>query len=309
MKQGGFKINRLGRWVGLGALAVLAGLGLTYGVVSLKLQQILYPIPSANYTMQVDEGQPIKHVILQTSDGLTLAGWYLASQNGAAIIVQHGYLANSAQMLPIGLMLARHGFGVLLFDFRGQGLSDKAPVTFGLNETKDTDAAVQFLQAQPDVDPHKIGLLGDSMGGAAGIMAAAHNQGIYALAVEGVFAELKDEVGIGIHLQTGLPAQPLDSIFIFFAQQQTGFRLQDVAPVLSIGQISPRPILIMQGGSDARIPLDSGERLLNAAGQPKSYWYEPSAPHVGFYVTVPGKYEQKIVGFLDESLLQTIQSP
>jgi fermentation-respiration switch protein FrsA (DUF1100 family) len=238
-----------------------------------------------------------------------LVGWYFPSHNHAAIIVQHGYLANSAQMLPVGQMLARHGFGVLMFDFRGQGLSDAAPVTFGLNETHDTDAAVTFLQTQPDVDPAKIGLLGNSMGGAAGIMAAAANPDIEALAVEGVFAELKDEVGVGIHLQTGLPAQPLDSIFVFFAQQQTGYRLDDVAPIRFVGQVSPRPILVMQGGSDARIPLDSGERLFNAAQEPKSYWYEPSAPHVGFYVTVPEKYEQKIVGFFESALLSRIQPP
>jgi len=290
-------------------LLIAIGLLVTQWVVAFKLDQITHPIRADNYSMSDGAGQSIPPVNFQTADGITLRGWYLPSKNGAAIILQHGYRANSAEMLPAGLMLAAHGYGVLMFDFRGQGKSGGDHVTLGLDETKDTDAALTFLQTQPDVAPDKIGLLGNSMGGATGILATANNLGIQALAVEGVFAELKDEVGVGIQVQTGLPAEPLASIFILFAERTPGYKLSNIAPISRVGEISPRPILIMQGGSDARIPVDSGQRLLKAAKEPKSYWYEPKAPHVGFYDTVRQTYEDKIVGFFDNSLLKTVQSP
>ena len=240
-------------------------------------------------------------VNFKTIDNLNLTGWYIPPKNGVVIILQHGYHANSAQMLPIGLMLAKHGFGVLLFDFRGHGKSEGNTVTLGLFEVQDTDAAVGFLLKQPEVN--KIGLLGNSMGGATGILAASKNENIQAVAVEGVFSELKDEVGIGIEVQTPLPAFPFDVIFIYIAEREAGFRLSDIAPAKEIGKISPRPILIMQGGNDKRINSDSGNSLFKAAGEPKQYWYEPSAAHVAIYQAAPQNYEEHVVEFFNQYLL------
>ena len=112
-------------------------------------------------------------------------------------------------------MLAQHGYGVLWFDFRGHGRSQASKVTFGLHEVQDTKAAVDFLLDQHEVNPEQIGVLGISMGGAIAILAAAQNPNISAVAIEGVFAELRDEVGIGIELKTPLPARPFDSILFF----------------------------------------------------------------------------------------------
>ncbi len=205
-------------------------------------------------------------------------------------------------MLPVAHMLKRHGYGALVFDFRGHGKSEGERVTLGLHEVKDTDAAVTFLKQQPEVNS-KIGLLGNSMGGATGVLAAADNQQVEAIVIEGVFAELKDEVGIGIQVQTPLPPSPFNAIFIFFAEWQTGCSFSDIAPVKRIGRISPRPILIIQSGNDNRVLTESGERLFAAAGEPKEYWYEPLAAHVGVYTSVPEEYEQRVASFFDKYLL------
>ena len=55
-----------------------------------------------------------------TSDGLELEGWYVPSRNGAAVIAFPGRNGPQQQ----ARMLARHGYGVLLFDRRGEGRSD-----------------------------------------------------------------------------------------------------------------------------------------------------------------------------------------
>ena len=284
--------------------SMLFGIFIVERVVAYKINEITHPNHIDDYSMTFENGQPIQQVNFETVDRLVLTGWYIRPRNGAAIILQHGYHANSAEMLPIGLMLARHGYGVLFFDFRGHGKSEGNTVTLGLFETQDTVAAVKFLLEQPEVN--KIGLIGNSMGGATGIMAASKNKNIQAIAVEGVFSELKDEVGIGIQVQTPLPAFPFDVIFIYIAECETGYRLSDIAPVEVIGKISPRPIFIMQGGNDQRINRDSGKSLFAAAGEPKFYWYEPSAAHVAIYQAAPEDYEKQVADFFDHYLLGVV---
>ena len=52
-------------------------------------------------------------------DGITIAGSYIPSRNGAAVIAFPGRSGPQAH----ARMLARHGYGVLLFDLRGDGES------------------------------------------------------------------------------------------------------------------------------------------------------------------------------------------
>lgn len=279
---------------------------LTERVVTWKIHKITHPPRILGSGVLRVNNRSLTPINLKTSDGLHLAGWYLPPQNGATIILQHGYHTNSEEMLPVAQMLERQGYGLLLFDFRAHGRSEGEAVTFGLHEVKDTQAALTFLQNQPEVHSDKIGLLGVSMGGAVGILASADLEGIRAVAVEGVFAKLEDEVGIGIQVQTPLPAMPFASIFTFFAEQGHDYKISRIAPVAKIDQISPRPILILQGGADERIPANSGQRLFAAAGEPKEYWYEPKIAHAKFSASVPLKYEKRIVTFFDQYLLNQV---
>src|SRR5262245_9570085 len=75
----------------------------------------------------VDLGPNVQPIALHTSDGLTLTGSYVPSRNGAAIIVAPGYASTPDH----ARMLLRHGYGVLLFDQRGEGRSDGDPNAFG----------------------------------------------------------------------------------------------------------------------------------------------------------------------------------
>ena len=74
-----------------------------------------------------DYGLSYESVIFPSTDGLSLAGWFIFPKNeignGAAIILCHGYGSTRAEMLPVATILARHGYGALLFDFRAHGES------------------------------------------------------------------------------------------------------------------------------------------------------------------------------------------
>ena len=62
-------------------------------------------------------GAAYEQVAFTTSDGLRLRGWYVPSKNRAAVIAFPGRKGPQKQART----LVRHGYGVLLFDRRGEG--------------------------------------------------------------------------------------------------------------------------------------------------------------------------------------------
>jgi predicted acyl esterase len=73
------------------------------------------------------------HISFTTSDGLTLAGWYVPSKNGPAVI---SFPGRAGSQKP-ARVLARHGYGVLVFDRRGEGESEGEPNAFGWGGDRD----------------------------------------------------------------------------------------------------------------------------------------------------------------------------
>ena len=132
-----------------------------------------------------------------TSDGLELEGWYIPSKNGAAVIAFPG---RNGPQRP-ARMLARHGYGVLLFDRRGEGRSEGEPNSWGWGGDADVKAAIDYLQRRPDVDPERIGGIGLSVGGEMMIETAAETDELAAVVSEGAgartFSEDMDQEGEG----------------------------------------------------------------------------------------------------------------
>lgn len=244
---------------------------------------------------------------LQTEDGLRLAAWYIPSKNGAVVIAVHGYKSNRESMLGETDMLVRHGFGVLLFDSRAHGDSDGETIRFGAVEMYDFEAAYQYLLTRPDVDPNRIGLIGSSNGGAMSILYAAQNPGIKALVTDSAYAALEDEIAIGVAVYTILPAFPFAPFVQYFAEREAGFSAKDISPVAVISQISPNATLIVQGGKDDTIPVESGQQLYDAAGMPKKLWFVPSANHTSIDADYPLEYENRIISFFNRYLLEIVE--
>ena len=128
-----------------------------------------------------DLGAAHEDVSFTTSDGLELHGWFVPSRNGATVIAFPGRKGPQAA----ARMLIRHGYGVLLFDRRGEGESDGDPNGWGWGGDRDLQAAIAYLRARPDVDPDRIGGLGLSVGGELMIETAAEHGGLAAVASEG----------------------------------------------------------------------------------------------------------------------------
>ena len=252
----------------------------------------------------IDFGIVYDEVSMMTPDGLRLVGWSIPSRNGGLIIAQHGYKADRGEMLNEAVMLQRHGYGVLVPAFRAHDLSDGSVISFGAREIDDLQRWVEFGAALPGVEPDRIGILGNSLGGTLAIQVAARTPGIRAVAANAPFSSLNDTLETSIRFFTGLPPFPFAPLIAYWAEQSTGIRVRDIDATRAIGAISPRPVLLMQGGADEVISTSSGQILYDAAGEPKSLWFDPQVGHARFDTARPDEYERRVLALFDSALIR-----
>ena len=238
-------------------------------------------------------GISYQEIELLTADGIKLAAWYTQPENGAVILLAHGYGARRSE--DFYSLFVEHDYGVLAWDFRGHGASGGDTATLGYYEILDVEAALEYVLAQPEVE--HIGGWGGSMGAVTMIRATAEHPEIEALVADSPFATLADE----LDLRVSYPL--LNPLIRFFAERETGLRLDLVRPVDEIGRISPRPVYLIQGMGDRMVPLDSAQRLYDAAGKPRELWTEADVPHMNMYAYYRTRYTKRVIKFFDTYLL------
>jgi uncharacterized protein len=235
-------------------------------------------------------------VTLRTSDDLDLPGWYVPSRNRAAVIVFPG----RENRQKYARMLARHGYGVLLFDRRGEGKADGDPEGFGWNLDKDIRAAIAYLKTRPDVARGRIGGLGLSVGGEMMLDTASDTRDLAAVVSEGAGArvmseEMADLSGAGKWISAPLLAVKTASVALF-SDTTPPDNLEDLIP-----RIAPRPVFLINAAHnevDQKAP-----EYFAAAREPKQQWLVPRGGHTDGINTMPREYERRVVGFFDRSLL------
>jgi uncharacterized protein len=232
-----------------------------------------------------------------TSDGLRLRGWYIPSQNGAAII---SFPGRASSQKP-AKMLARHGYGVLLFDRRGEGESQGDPNVFGWQGERDIHAAVAFLQTRPDVDPERIGGIGLSVGGEMMIEAAAESTALKAIVSEGASSRsVRDELANpGSKWQSILGNGVATAATALFTNNLPPRSLKSLVP-----RIAPRPVFIIYGELGQPMERPASEAFYAAAQGPRALWEVAGSSHIGGIEAEPQEYEQRVVAFFDRALLR-----
>jgi fermentation-respiration switch protein FrsA (DUF1100 family) len=234
-------------------------------------------------------GIPFEEVELSTADGLALAAWYTPPNNEAVILVGHGFAAG--RLADFHALLARHDYGVLSWDFRAHGSSEGRLCSVGYFESRDVEAALDFTLGQPGVE--WIGAWGGSMGGMAAIFAAAERPEIRAVVADS--APHSAVATLEVYVQPRI----LQPFFRYSAERALGISLDQIRPVDQIGEISPRPVYIIQGTADSQIPEGSAHLLYAAADEPRILWLEPGSDHLELHEDHPEEYESRVIAFFD----------
>jgi fermentation-respiration switch protein FrsA (DUF1100 family) len=199
-------------------------------------------------------------------------------------------------------MLARHGYGVLLFDRRGEGRSEGAPNAFGWGGDRDVKAAIGFLLRRPDVEPGRIGGIGLSVGGELMLETAAETTALKAVVSEGAgartYAEEIHERWRGIDRVLSIPMSALNTASLaVFSNQSPPPDLKQI-----VGRVAPRPLLLI-AAPNSHHGEELNRRYLKASGAGTTLWEIPESTHVGGLKARPAEYEQRVLGFFDHALL------
>lgn len=315
--QGMHRRRRVGRLMYLPSprmplwrLVLRIGIGLiSLGALSLLILSALtawfltHPPQATDLTTRLDNDVGWLRMDVPTRDGASLAAWYgpVIDPEGT-VIVTHGIASTHRDMVGKGNMLRRLGFSVFIFDFRGHGLSAPGVVTLGAREVDDLIAAVDVVTGLPGVDPRRVAVIGDSMGGAAAIMAAARDSRIAAVVSESSYARLLDTTDESFEAFLRVPAFPFAGPVQLLARLFSGIDPGQVNPADEIGRISPRPVFIIHGESDRYVPAEVGRELYEAAGEPRVIWQPPRVGHVGAFSQRLGEYAVRVNAFLRQAL-------
>ena len=274
------------------AILILAVLITTVGFV--EVNNALHPpriIPPGNTLKKFNI--PYQSVDLVTEDGVRLAAWYTPPRNGVVILLAHGYGDNRPEW--VHTMLAKSKYGVMAWDARAHGESGGEISTIGYLEVLDVKAALDYVLAQSGVE--HVGSWGGSMGGATLIRAAAAFPEIEAVWIDSSFASLDDEFDFLV------PYPIINPLAKYIAQIETGVNINAINPLKDIAMISPRPVYIVHGTGDMVAPPDAGQKLYEAAGEPRFLWEAENVRHLMIYLDNPGRYQRRLLGFFDEWLL------
>jgi fermentation-respiration switch protein FrsA (DUF1100 family) len=213
-------------------------------------------------------------VELSAADGTALFAWFLPARGDprGTVLYLHGNAENISSHFGNIAWMPAEGFNVLALDYRGYGASAGSPSLPGAQ--LDIDAAMRALLARPDVDPERIIVFGQSLGGALAIHYVAHSA--YRRHVRAVIA---DSPFSDYRL---VAREKMAAFFLTWPfQWLPNFTVNnDYAPIASVRALSPIPLLLIHGEDDTIVPSHHSRRLYDGAAQPKDLWLVPETGHI-----------------------------
>ena len=222
-----------------------------------------------------------------------------------AVLVLHGFGSrkDAGNVTGPTNIFMNWGYVVLRFDMRGCGESDGL---FGhllcLDQVEDTRAAITFMQSRPEVDPDRIAVVGSSFGAAVAVYTGGVDERVTAVISSGgwgngerkfrgqhpgdeawqkftdmlergrkhraetgepLYVDRYEIVPIPEHLRANMPAGSVQQFTADTAVGMMEFTAEDV-----IGNIAPRPVLLLHSSVDSVTPTEQSVEMFKRAGQP-----------------------------------------
>jgi fermentation-respiration switch protein FrsA (DUF1100 family) len=300
----GVAMKRLIWWV-IAALLLLLVSGFLLVTYQQADQLVHHPLgtrtPAKHQPQDFD--LQVSEVVLINTDEQKLHGYFSAGNNGAYVILQHGFKANRGYMMEEAKLLQNAGYGILVTSIRAHDLNDGDEITFGVKEIEDLHTWYDYLIHQQGAVKGRVGLLGNSMGAAMAIEYAAFNPDIAAVIAVSAFSSLQDTINVSVEYFTGLPAFPFAPMISLWAELMLDVDVEQVNATKAAAQLCHTPLFIMQGGQDIVVSVESGQWLYDAACGEKQLWFEESLGHAEFDTKKPDQFKRRVVAFFDKYLL------
>ncbi len=216
----------------------------------------LFYQPTVGQTPAPTQFPGAEHVTFPSGDGETLVGWFLPASDAApaeapTILHIHGNAGNLIDHIGFSSHFAENGFNLFIFDYRGYGESTGS-ARRRASLLRDAHAALDYLLARSDIAPDRIGVFGQSLGGALAINLMAERGEIAAGLIVSAFTSWRDiaadVVGLG----------PLGRFFAWVL-------LEDHLRVDEAMRKIARPVQLVHGTADEIIPVHHSRQLNDAS--------------------------------------------
>lgn len=279
---------------------LVAGIGTPAAAGFMITYSLVYPPCNADATTPADFGYPYEDITIAASVGGEFRAFFIPGENGAAMIIPPTTRDGRGNRLHLAALFVEHGYAVLTFDSRR--CADMGPISLGYNEVREVGDALAYLQTRADVDPERIGVTGFSSAGATAVMAGARYPGLSVVIAEGGYGDLAEgAIGLGAG-----STNPLEAIFKWSLGASyrvlTGVDIDRLSPQDVIGDIAPRPVLLIYGSEERS--LAGAYDQLAAAGDNADLWVVEGAHHGTYLAVAPEAYEQRVISFVNKKLIK-----
>lgn len=234
-------------------------------------------------------------VHFQSADGTPLYGWFLPAEGPpkGTVVFMHGNAENISTHIGSVFWLPAEGFNVFLFDYRGFGRSGGKAKLGGVH--LDAAAAIERARTLPGVDPDRLVVFGQSIGGAIAVytVARVERRGVRMVVAESTFAGYRR-----------IAREKLGSSWLTWAfQWPLSFLIPDrYSPGPVAARIAPIPLLVIHGDADPVVPLAHGRALYDMAAEPKRLWVVPGGGHIEAFARLGDTYRERLVALFEAVL-------
>ncbi|MBM4322339.1 MAG: alpha/beta hydrolase [Deltaproteobacteria bacterium] len=222
-----------------------------------------------------DVGMEYEDIYLPCSDGITIHGWFIPGCGETVILLFHGNGGNISHRIEKIRLLCYPEISALMIDYHGYGLSQGQPSEASCY--LDALTAWDFLTQKRGIDPKKIVLFGESLGGAVAIDLGVKNQA-GAVVLESTFTNIGEVMG-----------RFVPGIGIFLKGK---FNSLSKIPELKA------PLLMLHGDQDELVSYELGRKLFEKANEPKEFFTLRGAHHNDTYEVGGKAYFETIQQFI-----------
>lgn len=243
--------------VGYGALLAL--------LVWFQPRLVYFPLTGTYDRTPQAQGLAFERVTLATEDGERLAAWWIPAPKPArgTVLLFHGNAGNMSHRIDYAKMFYGLGYNTVLVDYRGYGDSTGEPSEQGTY--RDALASWQWLSAR-GIPAQDIVIFGESLGGGVATWLAVQHPP-RALILASTFTSIPD---LGAQVYPWLPVRWISRI-----------HYNNIAHLENMRA----PVLIAHSPGDDLIPYAHGQRLFEAAHEPKAFLELSGGHNEGFVFT------------------------
>ncbi len=243
---------------------------------------------------------------VEADDGVKLHGWFLPA-GGRTCLNQDNYLQHLGSGRRVAIvfcgnaghrgyrgdileLFSKLDIDTYIFDYRGYGSNEGSPSESAI--IADSRALWRYLTRQRNIEPQRIVIFGESLGGGVATQLASHacreDQMPHALLLQATFSSLVDAAGYHY------PWLPVGWLM--------ADRFESVKAIATVRC----PILHVHGTDDTIVPLKLGQRLFHHApsesdsGHAKQFVELPETGHNDIDRSRLSKFGAAVANFLNQ---------